>query len=189
MDDMGATPLTPPTDNSRTGARRRFIRGAGAVIPVVLTVNARSALAATCLSPSASASIDLLHSRPNRTQESCSGRTPGYWKEAWKTHPTEWGLSGGEGVLFSSVFGSGYDGKALKEVMDLKGYEDPYELGAHLCAAYLNYKMGWVPTSVLDLSDLIAMWNGRNTGYSPISGVVWYGADIVTYLKAHTMPL
>lgn len=169
--------------------RRRFVRGVSAIVPVVLTAGSRSALATTgCLSPSASASINLLHSRPDRPADGiCLGRTPGFWINASKTHATEWEQVGAKKLLFSSVFAGGYPGKTMKDVINLTGNGDPYQLGAHLVAAWCNCKMGWMPVSMLDLSDLQAMWAGRNTGYTPISGVTWTSADIVNYLKT-TMP-
>jgi hypothetical protein len=171
-------------DDNRSTGRRRFVRGVAAVVPVVLTAGSRSALAATCLSPSASASINLLNSRPGRAGDGiCSGRTPGYWMNAWKTHPTEWTQCGAKYVKFSDIFPGGFPGKTLKQVMELNGSADPYQLGAHLAAAWCNWKMGWVSPSVLDLGDLKAMWNGRTSGYTPIAGVTWYAQDIVTYLK------
>lgn len=187
--DKGEQPEAVAGGNARSG-RRRFVRGVAAAVPVVLTMGSRSALATSgCLSPSASASISLLHSRPDRPRDGvCLGRTPGYWGNASKTHPTEWAQVGAEGMLFSSVYAGGFPGKTLKQVIQLNGSGDPYQLGAHLAAAWCNWKMGWVPASILDLADLQAMWAGRNTGYTPVSGVTWYAEDIVTYLKT-TMPL
>lgn len=66
----------------------------------------------------------------------------------------------------------------------MNGTQDPYQLGAHLAAAWCNWKMGWVSSSVVNLSDLQAMWAGRTAGYVPVSGVTWYSEDIVEYLKS-----
>lgn len=164
--------------------RRRFVRGVGVAIPVVLSVASRSALATQCLSPSASASISLLHSRPDRPRDGrCAGGSPGYWGNASTTHPGQWAQAGAEGKLFSSIFPGGYPGKTLKEVIGLNGTADPFQLGAHLAAAWCNLRMGWVAESVLNLDDLVAMWNGR-AGYSPVAGApLWNAEDIVTYLK------
>jgi hypothetical protein len=114
----------------------------------------------------------------------CLGRTPGYWK----THSAQLEQIGAKNLQFSAIFAGGFPGKTLKEVMELKGFDDPNKLGAHLAAAWCNWKMGWVPSTILDLGDLQAMWNGRSTGYSPVAGVTWYGPEIVTYLKT-TQPL
>lgn len=170
--------------------RRRFVRGVSAIVPVVLTAGSRSALATTgCFSPSASASINLLHSRTDRPRDAvCVGRTPGYWMNAGKNHRTAWAQVGAKDVLFGSVFAGGFEGKTMKDVITLTGGDDAQQLGAHLAAAWCNWKMGWVPASMLDLSDLQAMWAGRNSGYTPVAGVTWYSQDIVGYLQT-TMTL
>lgn len=172
--------------------RRRFVRGVAAAVPVVLTARSRSVFATggkgKCLAPSATASIALLNSRPDRKGYVCGGRTPGYWQNCSKTHPWIWKQCGAETTKFSSVFGSGFSGLTLKQVMNLNGGGDPYQLGAHLSAAYLNYKMGWVPFEVMSLQDLKDMWNGRNGNYVPTAGVTWGGEKIVAFLQT-TMTL
>jgi hypothetical protein len=183
------TQATDAVGGSGGFGRRRFVRGVGIVIPAVMTVGSRSALASVggCLSPSASASINLTHSRPDRQPGNCAlGRTPGFWQNAWYTHPADWAAVGGEGMLFSTVFLGGFAGLTLRQVMDLNGTGDPYQLGAHLCAAWCNWKMGWVPDTVLSLPVMQTMWAQGNS-YQPIPGVTWSKADIVTYLKT-TMP-
>lgn len=179
----------PKADSQR--ARRRFIRGAGLAVPVIMTVRSSSALSAQCFAPSAAASIALLHSRLDREHADCLGRTPGFWKNAAKPdHPNHnfWVTAGGEGVLFSTVFGSGFPGKTLKDVLGLGGNQNYEALGRHLAAAYLNHQIGWVPDTVLSVQDLIDMWNGRAGSYSPTAGVTWNAGQIVTYLLT-TMPL
>lgn len=164
-------------------ARRHFVRGAGVAIPTVLSVGSRSALANGCLSPSASASINLTQSRPNRNDGSCAlGRTPGYWQNASTTHPAEWAQCGAEGKKFSVCFLSGFGQKTLEEVMNLNGGQDPEQLGAHLCAAWCNLQMKWVDESVISLEVLRAMWAGQNS-YHPLAGVTWSRQDTVNYLK------
>lgn len=194
MNTPTESPKVPQGDNPSVvkAGRRRFIHGIGIAVPVIMTVRSPSVLATgsggQCLAPSAMASIALLNSRPERTRSFCSGRTPGFWVNAWKTHETIWAASGGEGLLFSTVFGSGFSGKTLRQVMELQGNEDAFQLGAHLSAAYLNWKMVWVPNEVLSLQDLRDMWNGRGGTYSPTAGVTWGGEAIVTYLQT-TMPV
>lgn len=194
MNTPTESPKLPQDDSPSVvkAGRRRFIHGVGIAVPVILTVRSPSVLATgggggQCFAPSASASIALLHSRPDRQQLFCSGRTPGFWVNAWKTHPRKWAVSGGEGLLFSAVFGSGFEGKTLKDVMGLNGVDDPMQLGAHLSAAYLNWKMGWVPglppNEVLSLQDLKDMWTGRLGSYSPTASVYWGGQQIVAYLQ------
>lgn len=196
-----------PEDKSASNAasgRRRFIQGLGVAVPVVMTVRSPSALASTqCFAPSAAASIALLHSRPDREKLICSGGTPGFWGNAAKrTHPQHpyWvAVFGADRVnplpdpndlfdgivspLFSDIFGSGFDGKKVHEVIHLTGGPDTYQLGAHLVAAYCNWKIGWVPSTVLDYADLKEMWKYHLTGYEPTAGVKWYGEEIVKYLQ------
>lgn len=163
--------------------RRRFVRGVGAVVPATLTVwsaSARSTLSSkTCLSPSASASITLLNSRPNRKRDDCYGRTPGYWMNQ--------GADKAKSYKFS-VIGTGFGDKTMFDVISLQGNGDKWQLGAHLSAAYLNLVTGKVPSTVLNLADLQAMWAGQLGSYSPTPNVFWDGGKIVEYLKT-TMPL
>lgn len=175
------------SESASEAPRRRFVRGVGVAVPAVLTVwssSARSTMSSkTCLSPSATASINLLNSRPKRKQDDCIGRTPGYWMNANSAIPdqhkwSEIGSSSG-GIL---------DTMKLRQVMKLTGNQDQWQLGAHLSAAYCNLLMGWVPQSVLSLKDLQDMWAGRYGTYVPTPGVQWGGEKIVTYLKS-TMPL
>lgn len=169
--------------------RRRFIRGAGLAVPVIMTVQSPSALATwkQCFAPSAAASIALLHSRLDREKLICAGRSPGFWTSAANpTHPNHsfWVTAGGEGVLFSSVFGSGFDGKTLKQVLNTTGNANYAALGRHLAASYLNLKIaGWIPPTVFTQSDLVEMWNGRTGSYEPTAGVTWGAGQIVNYLK------
>ncbi len=163
--------------------RRRLLR-AGLVAPVVLTVASRSALAQVgCLSTSASASIDMFHSRPDRPGEPCPlGRSPGFWGNAAETHSNTLART----TQFSDPYSSGFSNQSIEAVIKLTGNEDPQQLGAHLGAAWCNLNMGWVPASRLNLETLQAMWDGRNHGYYPVAGAtlpVWNRGQIVDYLK------
>lgn len=171
-------------DSSALVGRRRFVRGVGVIVPAVLTVGSRSALATVgCLSPSASASINLLHSRPNRPGGTCLGRTPGYWKNACDNH-----LSCiARNQQFNIVYSGGWS-QTMEQVCGLEGNANYAALGRHLAAAWCNYAAGLVPTSILSLETLKAMWAGRAGTYSPTSGVTWTADQIVIYLLT-TMPL
>jgi len=205
-DNNGNNPINTKDDAVVSpGSRRRFVRGVGVVVPSVLTVVSRSTLAAVCHSPSATASINLANSRPDRPGDvQCLGRSPGFWVNSAKNqstgttksqttnppknHSTDWQAISAEGVLFGSIYFGGFPGKTLKEVMGMNGHEDSYQLGAHLAAAWCNWKRGWVPDTVLSLADLQTMWAGRFGNYSPVGGVVWGAEEIVAYLKT-TMTL
>jgi hypothetical protein len=176
---------------SKTRGRRRFVRGVGLLAPVVLTMAPRSALANTCLSPSAQASIALDNSRPDRERSACFGLSPGFWKNAAKdNHPNHnlWVASGAEGKYFSSVFfdTSGFPGKTLKDVLNLGGNGSFEALGRHLCAAWCNLQTGKVPPSILSLDTLRKMWAGRNGNYEPVPGVFWNATQIVDYITSAT---
>ncbi len=69
----------------------------------------------------------------------------------------------------------------------MTGNQDPYQLGAHLSAAWCNLQMKWVDSTVLSLDVLRAMWANQNS-YKPVAGADWGPSEIVTYLKS-TMPL
>ncbi len=176
-------PVRKAAEHSGNG-RRRLLR-ARLAAPVVLTVASRSALAnGGCLSPSASASIDLFHSRPDRPGEPCPlGRSPGYWGNVADL-PHNNALA--RDTLFSVPYSSGFPNQSIEAVIKLTGNQDPQQLGAHLGAAWCNLKMGWVPESRLNLETLQAMWDGRNHGYHPVAGAtlpVWNRGQIVDYLK------
>ncbi len=179
-------------------SRRRFVRGVGLATPVMLALSSRSALAngGLCLSPSASASIALLNSRPDRELVSCAGRSPGFWSEAANsTHPNHsfWVQSSAEGKLFSTVFGdsSAFPGKTLKQVLrngmrNEPKFADQYKLGFHLAAAWCNLQVNFVPPTVISLEQLQDMWRYRNTGYQPVPGMEnpWSSETIVKYLSS-----
>lgn len=201
------SPRLPQDESASVGkvGRRRFIRGVGVAVPIVMTVRSPSALATTqCLSPSANASIALLHSRQDRTEGLCNGRTPGYWVNAKCQHQAEWAAAGqsGEGMFFDRIVGmsTSFSGLRIRHVMLIAGVSvnssnncpanppapgnigDPDQLGAHLVAAYLNMKMGWV--TVITWQNLKDMWLNQ-TAYVPTPGATpWTRAEIVQYLKS-----
>lgn len=189
------------TDAQQSAAkRRRFIHGVGAAVPLLMTIAPRSALAVQCLSPSAQASISLTHSRENRPQSECLGRSPGYWKNANTTHPADWNASGAANMTFGNLFDypanlAGYsflavlengngDGQGSSNVLDAS------ELGAHLVAAWCNFKAGKVPNTILSEETLKAMSSGAGgDGYIPVAGATpWYAADIVAFIKKTFLP-
>jgi len=76
----------------------------------------------------------------------------------------------------------------LMQVMWMGGNMDPYQFGAHMCAALLNARSGW--TDCLTEHAVKTMWNecDQKGYYEPTAGVKWYPQDCVEYLKS-TMPL
>lgn len=176
-------------------ARRRFVRGVGVVVPTVLTIGSQSAMATAgrCLSPSASASINLTHSRNDRARAACAGLGPNSWVAEANAYPqptgsATWVSARASGIYFKDVYAGGHDNLTLKEVMALNA-SSPNHFGAHLAAAWCNLQSGKVPSDTLSAEMLIAMWAGwKNSGkYYPIPGnsvAFWTSAETVSYLQA-----
>jgi hypothetical protein len=152
------------TDHDRPD-RRRFLRlGLGAA-PVVLTLTSRPALARSCATLSATASMaaDPLTSA-GHGMDVCLGGSPGRWRRAKEMR----GLFGNaEGPVFQTVFGFLWDGAWKPEtrfgdVLKMTGSQDPRQFGAHLVAAYCNAMeyAGRYPLTtrqVVDIGTAIAM--------------------------------
>lgn len=200
--------------DSVDASRRRFSRSGLAVSGVLLTLASRAALGGglVCNSPSGFISGNLSqHGEP----KSCGGRTPGYWgtntdnKHQWplpyktgtctNTQKSQdhqsWSTTGATMFKDSSLGfnctgnGAKYNNYSMMQVILLGGSADPYQLGAHCVSALLNARQGWT-LGVLTETQVRDMFNEyASKGYfEPTSGVKWYPADIVTYLKS-TMPL
>jgi hypothetical protein len=199
--------LQAPVNDSR-----RRLAGAGLGMSVIFTLASRPVLAAGCTSPSAAASGNLSqHGAPL----TCTGRTPGYWKNP--QHANEWpapyaqgtcnsgsGCSSSPqnwtgGTAFHPLFGGSNfkinnKSLSLNQVMVMNnssypGVTDPDNLGAHIVAALLNAASGKTD-GVLSVTTVIVMWNEwlAKTYFEPSAGVQWNSAQIVTYLKT-TMPI
>jgi hypothetical protein len=177
--------------------RRRLLKAGAAAAPVVMTLLSRPALGTNitpgeCKTPSGFISGNVSqHGNP----QYCSGRTPGYWKN----HQGEWplpyfpttvaGMGGHQATKFHDVFvGSFFGVQTLLDVIQNSSGGGTHDLGSHIAAALLNAAKGWTP--VLSVAQVKNIWSEFNTkGYfEPSSGVKWYAADIVVYLKT-TMPL
>ena len=77
---------------------------------------------------------------------------------------------------------------SLMQVIHLNGSQDPYQLGAHLVAAYLNAKSGKNLMPSVPVVLAIASSLASSPTYSPAPGVTWNSEQVVRYLKT-TMPL
>jgi len=173
--------------------RRRFVRGAGVGVTAIVTLAPRSSLAGSCLSPSASASINLLHSRADRMQETCSGKSPGFWGA--QKHRNVFNATGAGQKRFGDTFWNPSNLSELSFLQVLQNgngensvngsLRDSDELGAHLVAAWCNWKSGRVPATVLDEIKLKAMSEYAISGYEPTPGApLWYGSDIVRFIQS-----
>lgn len=188
--------------------RRKFVTKAGMIVPAILVAKSRSSLAGQCLSPSASASINLLHSREDRSTSVCTGGSPGYWKnqsvDSYRFLKTR----------FNTIFSPGFTGEVtikitgtnkkdqdndtetlqgekltIQQVIQLAGAKsDPDQFAAHMAAAWCNLSAGFVPREVLSLQELQAMWRDiKQTGaYSPTHNVTWSVSDVKFYLVNST---
>lgn len=163
--------------DDKSSGRRRFVRGLGVALPVTLTVSARSAMAATCTTVSAQASINLANSHNSLTDvnQPCTALSPTTW--AGKTD-NEFGIAN---VNFSAQFGGGPN-KTMRQVL-----RDPNAtpFQKHIAAAYVNSVLGRVGTKFYTIEQLKAMWNwklGVNGYYQPVPGANWDETNIMTYL-------
>ncbi|MBN9423583.1 MAG: hypothetical protein J0I91_14060 [Candidatus Accumulibacter sp.] len=197
----------PPDPQGAPGkiTRRRLLKGGLASAPVLMTIANRPAIAGglpgVCKTPSAFGSINA--SPHGQADVTCSGRTPGYWKQsqwfsqwqapcyptdvlpvppghyATKFHSSTTGFNG-------SIFGT----KTMLQVLGTGG-GGAFAVGRHIAAALLNALAGLTP--VLSVGTVRNIWNSyiNNGYYIPISSspaIKWYADDIVTYLKS-TQPV
>lgn len=192
--------LTAPS-----AARRRLLRGGLAAAPVVMASAPRSVMAhgaaGVCVPASSFASVNT--SRPDLLS-SCSGRTPGYWKQEqwfgkWPAPylPTDRGSE--KATLFNSVFArtTGYPGKTLLEVLRMDGGGRD-AVARHIVAAVLNARAGLTLPNVLSVATVIDIWSSfdRLGYYEPTAGIRWYAdsanvqgtGGIIPWLKS-TMPI
>lgn len=187
---------TPESVHSAQIARRRLLRGGLSVAPVLMASAPRSVMAGgrgACVPASSFASINA--SRPDQ-QFTCSGRTPGYWKQPqwfgqWPAPscvPT-----GNNATKFDAVFGGfgGYPGKTLLSVLELPGNSMGRDaLARHIVAALLNAKSGKTPANVLSESRVKTVWSDfvRLGHFEPTAGIKWSADSITQWLKS-TMPV
>ena len=163
--------------NDKGAGRRRFVRGLGVALPVTLTVSARSAMAATCTTVSAQASINLANSHDSLTDvnQPCTGLSPATW--AGKSD-SEFGVAN---VAFSSQFGGGPN----KNMRQLLRDANATAFQKHIAAAYVNSVLGRVGDRYYNLDQLKAMWSWRqgvNGFYQPVPGANWDETKIMAYL-------
>jgi hypothetical protein len=194
------TPQTGPALGSTSSValdRRRLLRGGLAGAPLLLTLASKPVSATTCTQASSFASINM--SRPDRAY-SCSGRTPGYWKQEGKFW--DWPLPAycpsantvaGNGTAqpvynpplnatptkFNDVFGAagGYPDKTLLDVLKMPGNDLGRDaLARHIVAAVLNAADGITPATVLSESAVKNIWASfvAKGYYEPTAGIKWY---------------
>ncbi|HWR87771.1 MAG TPA: hypothetical protein VN277_05065 [Acidiferrobacterales bacterium] len=195
---------TPDTEQAGLIARRRLLRGSLSIAPVLMVSAPRSVMAGgaagVCVPASSFASINA--SRPD-LQFSCSGRTPGYWKQPqwFGQWPAPYVPDGSGATTFDAVFGAagGYPGKTLLQVLELPGNDMGRDaLARHIVAALLNAAKGLTPPNVLSVAIVKAVWSAfvLNGYYEPTAGIKWYpdysvpagSGGLIAWLKS-TMPV
>jgi hypothetical protein len=176
--------------------RRRFTRAGLGASGVILTLASDPALATTatpfmCRSPSGSLSGGLQSQHGTQTV-TCNGLSPGYWIN----HPEDWPASiypvstrQHNATMYASMFPFGSTtlyktGTMMGVLTSNDSGQDPYNLGMHLVAAYLNVRSGKI--NYLTVNVLKTMWHDLVTYgyYAPMAGTKWYGEDIKNYLQS-----
>ncbi|OON59523.1 hypothetical protein B0920_24435 [Massilia sp. KIM] len=171
--------------------RRRFASTGIKASGVILTVASPPAMATyICKSPSGFMSGNLKSSPGNQTVI-CSGLSPGYWKnwpQAWPSGCYPTATKYRPATTFASVFPGGgttlYQRGTLMQVLtDNNNSQDPYNLGAHLVAAYLNVRSNKI--NYFTETSLKIMWHDlcKYGYYSPKAGTRWTAADVAYYLS------
>lgn len=104
--DTQDTPLEA-TQNAEINSSRRKLTGAALGASAIFTLASRPVLAGVCQSPSAAVSGNLSQ---HGTPTTCSGLSPGYWKE----HPESWPspYTPGTATAPSGSNGNGYKNQA-----------------------------------------------------------------------------
>jgi hypothetical protein len=197
-DDSEHAPSKPTPPSVPDPTRRRLLQGGAAAGPTLYAIATRPARATNfglCQSPSAFGSLHA--SGRGEETPTCTGRTPGYWKQrqhfgAWPspyyptTVPDEHLATGFHAVGFA---GGMFGDDTLLDVLQTGGNEGGYvALARHIAAALLNAASGKTP--VLSVADVLNIWNEyvAHGCYEPTAGVRWEAEEIVVYLKT-TMPV
>lgn len=190
MNDNPNEPVSAPVDTTLEAkqaalmARRRLLRGGLGVAPVLLISAPRSVMAGTsCTTASAftSVALDTSHAA---TMSTCTGKLPSYWlntspvKSYWDAGCLEKNSSGNvtnTTKQFSVVFGSGYAGKTLMEVLTQPVASDNDELAKWVIAALLNARKQ-MNAGVLDEATVKTIWAKCSTGgfFEPTAGIKWW---------------
>lgn len=190
MNDKPNEPMSAPVDGTpgakqaATLARRRLLRGGLGVAPVLMISAPRSVMAGTsCTTASAFTSVSLNTSHA-ATMSTCTGRLPAYWQS---TNPVKsyWdagclvkdssGNATDTTVAFSTVFGSGYAGKTLMDVLVQPIASNNDELAKYVVAALLNARKG-MTVGVLDEATVKTIWTKCSAGgyFEPTAGIYWW---------------
>ena len=189
-----ATPEQAPSTITPAGAaRRRFARAGLGASGVLMTLASTPGMAASvCTTPSGSLSHGMQTSHTPTVPPTCGGESPGFYKN----NPSGWpsSLQSVTTRTFKEIFPCKAESMTLgntklKDVFSLKNTgrprndPDPYNVGSHVLACYLNILT--FRSNVLTELMLKKIWlEFQQVGYyTPSAGVKWNGTAIVDYLK------
>lgn len=197
----GTTQQTSPAGKAiASPGRRRFVTGL-ATGSVLMTVASKPAMAGTWCTPSAWVSGNLSREElPN----SCGGRSPGFWRtqdRQWPSHykpgtcknsgPGNCNVYNGDGTPFHQAIGDGtgpffgttFGDHSMMQVIWKQGHGDPYQLGAHICAALLN--AATIPEYGMSEHQVIEIWYQLETQgfYQPSAGDLMTKQDVVAFIQ------
>lgn len=189
-----------PKSGTSQPPRRRFLKGALAAGPVLVTLQSKPVLGGVCQSPSGRISGSM--SQRTAQVDTCSGYPCSYWR----TTGSETGGGAGwtgirpqttfntvlrPGAMFSSrqftMVGLFPRPATMYEVLCATPDRDPFGLCGHFIAALLNINAGRIPSTVMDSNRLFQVWNEwARTGYYRPSAVAqpWNAMALVQYLKS-----
>lgn len=179
---VGGTPSNPN--------RRRFASAGAKASGVILTLVSTPGMACVCKSPSGSLSNGL--SAHGTQTVVCNGLSPGYWKHwtgKWPAGCYPSTSSSHQATTFASVFPFGWTslyqtGTMMAVLTNNVSTQDPYNLGMHLVAAYLNVMSGKI--NFFTVTTLKAIWHDLYAYgyYSPTAGVKWNASQVAAYLQS-----
>jgi hypothetical protein len=199
---MSNTPDQAPAETPVDAApsRRRFLKGALAAGPVIVTLHSKPVLGGVCQSPSGRISGSV--SQSTAQIDTCTGYPCSYYRT---TGTSTGGGAGWVGIRPDTIFNavlrpgampSSYQfttvgvlpqPSSMHQVLCATPDKDPYGLCGYFITALLNINGGRVPPTVLDQAGLFQMWTDwRRTGYYQPSATAtpWNSAAIVQYFKA-----
>lgn len=182
---VGGTPSNP--------GRRRFASAGAKASGVILTLASTPGMACVCKSPSGSLSGNLQTSSHGTQTVVCNGLSPGYWKfpdkHTWPAGCYPYTTRYHKATTFASIFPYGstklYQTGTFMDVLNNNDpSQDPYNLGFHLVAAYLNVVSKKI--NFFTVTTLTNMWHDLSAYgyYSPAAGVKWHAYDIAQYLQS-----
>lgn len=177
-------------EHARASARRRFIRGAAAASPVLLSLVSRPVLGTTRFC-SASGFMSGNLSQP-QTSQGCGGFSPGYWKNhsPWPTpyvSGTQNGSGGGStfsgGTKFHDVFAKGKYNFGTSSMLKVL-WTEPGSFAFHTIAALLNAASG-INGYTLTTAQVIQIWNQiMSVGYyQATSSLQMFEADAKAFFE------